>query len=45
MNLPHVVFTSPADWNPDTHDDVRSPEEMIRQFPAVPRDAANNFLI
>jgi hypothetical protein len=43
MDLPHVVFTSPAEWNPDTHDDVRSPEEMIRQFPAVPRDAANEF--
>ena len=43
MNLPQVEFTSPTEWNPDAHDDNRTTDEMIRQFPAVPRDAANEF--
>jgi hypothetical protein len=29
MNLPQVEFTSPAEWNPDTHDDDQTPDEMI----------------
>jgi hypothetical protein len=43
MNLPQVEFTSPAEWNPDLHDNNRTTEEMIRQFPAVPHDAVNEF--
>jgi hypothetical protein len=43
MNLPQVEFTSPAEWNPDLHDDNQTTEEMIRQFPAVPHDAVNEF--
>ena len=43
MNLPQVEFTSPAEWNPDLHDDNRTQDEMIRQFPAVPHEAANEF--
>jgi hypothetical protein len=43
MNLPQVKFTSPAEWNPDIHDDNRTTDEMIRQFPAVPHDAVNEF--
>jgi hypothetical protein len=43
MNLPQVEFTSPAEWNPDMHDDTRSPDEMIRQFPVVRHDAVNEF--
>jgi hypothetical protein len=43
MNLPQVEFTSPAEWNPDLNDNNRTTEEMIRQFPAVPHDAVNEF--
>jgi hypothetical protein len=43
MNLPQVEFPSPAEWNPDLHDDNRTTEEMIRQFPAVLHDAVNEF--
>jgi hypothetical protein len=43
MNLPQVEFTSPAEWNLDLHEDNRTTEEMIRQFPAVPHDAVNEF--
>jgi hypothetical protein len=43
MKLPQVEFTSPAEWNPDIHDNTRTPDEMIRQFPAVPHDAVNKF--
>jgi hypothetical protein len=43
MNLPQVEFTSPAEWNPDLHDDKRTTDKMIRQFPAVPHDAVNEF--
>jgi hypothetical protein len=43
MKLPQVKFTSPAEWNSDIHDDNRTPDEMIRQFPAVPHDAVNEF--
>jgi hypothetical protein len=43
MNLPQVEFTSPAEWNPDLHDNNRTTEEMNRQFPAVPHDAVNEF--
>jgi hypothetical protein len=43
MNLPQVEFTSPAELNPDIHDDTRTPDEMIRQFPAVPHYAVNEF--
>jgi hypothetical protein len=43
MNLPQVEFTSPAEWNPDLHDDNQTPDEMIRQFPAVPHDATSEF--
>jgi hypothetical protein len=43
MKLPQVEFTSPAEWNPDIHDDSRTPDEMIRQFPIVPHDAVNKF--
>jgi hypothetical protein len=43
MKLPQVEFTSPAEWNPDIHDDNHTPDEMIRQFPAVPHDAVNEF--
>jgi hypothetical protein len=43
MKLPQVKFTSPAEWNPDIHDDNRTPDEMIRQFPVVPHDAVNKF--
>jgi hypothetical protein len=43
MNLPQVEFTSPAEWNPDLHDDNRTQDEMIRQFPAVPHDATSEF--
>jgi hypothetical protein len=43
MNIPQVEFTSPAEWNPDIHDDTRTPDEMIRQFPAVPHHAVNEL--
>jgi hypothetical protein len=43
MKLPQVEFTSPTEWNPDTHDDSRTTDEMIRQFPAVPLAAVNEF--
>jgi hypothetical protein len=43
MNLPQVEFTSSAEWNPDIHDDTLTPDEIIRQFPAVPHDAVNEF--
>jgi hypothetical protein len=43
MKLHQVKFTSPAEWNPDIHDDYPTPDEMIRQFPAVPHDAVNKF--
>jgi hypothetical protein len=43
MKLPQVEFTSPAEWNPDIHDDTRTPDEMIRQFPVIPHDAVNEF--
>jgi hypothetical protein len=43
VNLPQVEFTSPAEWNTDLHDDNRTPDEMIRQFPAVPRDTTSEF--
>jgi hypothetical protein len=43
MKLPQVEFTSPVEWNPDIHDDNRTPDEMTRQFPAVPHDAVNQF--
>jgi hypothetical protein len=43
MKLPQVEFTSPAEWNPDIHDDNCTPDEMIRQFPAVPHNAVNEF--
>jgi hypothetical protein len=43
MNLPQVEFTSPAEWNPDLHDDNQTTDEMIRQFPAVLHDAFNEF--
>jgi hypothetical protein len=43
MKLPQVEFISPAEWNRDIHDDTRTPDEMIRQFPAVPHDAVNKF--
>jgi hypothetical protein len=43
MKLPQVKFTSPAEWNPDIHDDNHTPDEMIRQFPAVPHDAVTEF--
>jgi hypothetical protein len=43
MKLPQVKFTSPAEWNPDIYDDNRTPDEMIRKFPAVPHDAVNEF--
>jgi hypothetical protein len=43
MNLPQVEFTSPAEWNPDLHDDNQTPDEMIWQFPAVPHDATSEF--
>jgi hypothetical protein len=43
MKLPQVKFTPPAEWNPDIHDDTRTPDEMTRQFPAVPHGAVNEF--
>jgi hypothetical protein len=43
MELPQVKLTSPAEWNPDIHDDNRTLDEMIRQFPAVPHDAVNEL--
>jgi hypothetical protein len=43
MKLPQVEFTSPTEWNPEAHDDNRTTDEMIRQFPAVPRAAVNDF--
>jgi hypothetical protein len=43
MNLPQVEFTSPGEWNPDLHDDNRTQDEMIRQFPAEPHDATTDF--
>jgi hypothetical protein len=43
VKLPQVEFTSPVEWNPDIHDDNRTPDEMIRQLPAVPHDAVNGF--
>jgi hypothetical protein len=43
VKLPQVEFKSPAEWNPDIHDDNCTPYEMIRQFPAVPHDAVNEL--
>jgi hypothetical protein len=43
MKLPQVEFTSPVEWNPDIHNDNCTPDEMIRQFPAVPHDAVNKL--
>jgi hypothetical protein len=43
MNLPQVEFTSPAEWNPDLHDNNRTTEEMIRQFPALTHNVVNEF--
>jgi hypothetical protein len=43
MNLPQVKFTSPAEWNPDLHDDNQTTDEMIRQVPAIPHVAVNQF--
>ena len=41
--LTHVQFTSPAEWNPNLNDDSRTPEEMLKQFPPMPRSAINEF--
>jgi hypothetical protein len=43
MKLPQVELTSPAESNPDIHDDTRTLDEMITQFPAEPHDAVNKF--
>jgi hypothetical protein len=43
IKLPQVEFTSPTEWNPEAHDDNRTTDEIIRQFPAVPRAAVNEF--
>jgi hypothetical protein len=45
MSINHtpMLMISPAEWNPDIHDNTRTPDEMIRQFSAVPHDAVNKF--
>ncbi|OEU19544.1 hypothetical protein FRACYDRAFT_235603 [Fragilariopsis cylindrus CCMP1102] len=45
MKLPHVQFTSPAEWNPNLNDDHRTSEEMIKNFPPIPQDTINNFYV
>ena len=42
-NIPHVIMTSPGEWNPRIYDDNLSHEEHLRRMPSTPIDETELF--